>query len=134
MPTCRASELLLHVQRWILSGKAVHLSQPWLCSTLSCDCFVQLQYLHLWGPGAGPLFLFQDGFPLSRSRLLSFLQSSFQAAGPLVIALELELPLLQTRKAALIIPSRHWVVGCTMHLLYVCTPLVTILSVAARLS
>ena len=126
MPTCRASELLLHVQRWILSGKAVHLSQPWLCSTLSSDCVVQLP--------SPPGTWCWTSVSLSRSRLLSFLQSTLQAAGPLVIALELELPLLQTRKAALIIPSRHWVVGCTMHLLYMCTPLVTLLLVAARLS
>ena len=46
-----------------------------------CPVVSLLNYLHLRGPGAGPLFVYRDGTPLSRSRLSSFLQTTLQSAG-----------------------------------------------------
>ena len=46
-----------------------------------CPVLVLTNYLHLHGPGVGPLFIFQDGRPLSRALLSSFLQATLQAAG-----------------------------------------------------
>ena len=57
-----------------------------------CGCFICLfgcfslfseltSYLHLHGPGIGPLFIFQDGRPLLRALLPLVLQSTLQAAG-----------------------------------------------------
>ena len=96
-------------------ARLFHLSQPWLCSTLS-------NYPHLQGPGAGHLFLFQDGLFLGYCyfcnppfRLLAF-QGSF-----LAIALEFELSLLWLRKASLIISSRHFVDGQTTRTCYMCS-------------
>ena len=38
-------------------------------------------YLHLRGPGIEPLFIYQNGTPLSRSQLSSFLQTTLQSTG-----------------------------------------------------
>ena len=46
-----------------------------------CPVLVLTNYLHLRGPCAGPLFIFQDGCPLSRALLSSLLQATLQAAG-----------------------------------------------------
>ena len=50
-------------------------------SSSVCPVAALTHYLHLRGPGMGPLFIFPDGGPLSRARLSSFLQSTLQAAG-----------------------------------------------------
>ena len=46
-----------------------------------CPVLALTNYLHLCGPGVGPLFIFQDGRPLLRALLSSFLQATLQAAG-----------------------------------------------------
>ena len=46
-----------------------------------CPALALTNYLHLRGPGVGPLFIFQDGRPLLRALLSSFLQATLQAAG-----------------------------------------------------
>ena len=40
-----------------------------------------MRYLHLMGSRPGPLFIFQNGVPLSRSRLNSLLTMLFMSAG-----------------------------------------------------
>lgn len=40
-----------------------------------------VNYLDLRGLGPGPLFLYQDGSPLPRSKLSAFLKSTLQSAG-----------------------------------------------------
>ena len=46
-----------------------------------CPVISLVNYLHLRGPGPGPLFLYQDGSHLSRSKLFAFLKSTLQSAG-----------------------------------------------------
>ena len=46
-----------------------------------CPVVSLTNYLHLRGPGTGPLFIYQNGTPLSRSQLSSFLQTTLQSAG-----------------------------------------------------
>ena len=45
-----------------------------------CPVVSLTNYLHLHGPGTGPLFIYQNGTPLSRSQLSSFLQTTLQSA------------------------------------------------------
>ena len=103
-----------------------------------CHVTALSNYLHIQGPAAGPLFLFQDGLPLSRSRLSSFLQSTLQAAGvpgkfsghsfrigAATTAAQKGLP-------DLIKTLGRW--SNDAYLLYERTPVETIISVAAKLS
>ena len=46
-----------------------------------CPVVSLTNYLHLRRPGTGPLFIYQNGTPLSRSQLSSFLQTTLQSAG-----------------------------------------------------
>ena len=46
-----------------------------------CPVVSLTNYLHLCKPGPGPLFIYQNGTPLSRSQLSSFLQTTLQSAG-----------------------------------------------------
>jgi len=98
-------------------------------------------YLHLRGPGPGPLSLYQDGIPISRSKLSAFLITT---------------PYLQSAGVPGNFPSRNFRIGAATiatsrgipdhfiktigrwsgeaYLLYVRTPVDTILSVAGRLA
>ena len=92
-----------------------------------CPVTALSNYLHLLGPGARPLFPFQDGFPLSRFRLSSgkFSGHSFSIGAATTVA-QKGLPdhLIKT-------------LGCwssDAYLLYVRTLMETILLVTAKLS
>ena len=57
------------------------------CGSFSfCPVVSLTNYLHLRGPGTGPLFIYQYGTPLSRSQLSSFLQTTLQSAGTCIPA------------------------------------------------
>ena len=104
-----------------------------------CPVTALSNYLHIRGPAAGPLFLFQDGLPLSRSRLSSFLQSTLQAAG---VPEKFSGHSFRTRAATMAaqkgLPD-HLIrtLGCwssDAYLLYVRTLVETIISVTVKLS
>lgn len=105
-----------------------------LCPVLSLT-----NHLHLRGPGVEPLFIFQDGRPLSRALLSSFLQATLRAAGipgkfsghsfrigAATTAAERGVP------DYLIKTMCRW--SSDAYLLNVHTPVDTILSVAGRIS
>ena len=50
-------------------------------SFLLCPVVSLTNYLHLCRPGTRPLFIYQNGTPLSRSQLSFFLQSTLPSAG-----------------------------------------------------
>ena len=50
-------------------------------SFLLCPVVSLVGCLHLRRPGPSPLFIYQNGTPLSRFQLSSFLQSTLQSAG-----------------------------------------------------
>ena len=118
-----------------------------------CGCFIFLgrgsaplcpvsaltSYLHLCGPGSGPLFIFQDGRPLSRALLSLFLQSTSQAAGiPGKFSGHSFRIGAATTAAQRGVPDHliktmgRW--SSEAYLSYVRTPVNTILSVAGRIS
>ena len=80
-----------------------------------CPVSALTSYLHLRGPGIGPLFIFQNGRPLSRALLSSFLQTPCRQLAFLessqVTALELALLPRPPREAFLTTSSRPWVAG-----------------------
>ena len=103
-----------------------------------CPVLVFTNYLHLHGPGVGPLFIFQDGRPLSRALLSSFLGATLQAAGipgkfsdhsfrigAAITAAQRDVP------DHLIKTMGPW--SSDAYFLYVRTPVDTILSVAGRI-
>ena len=79
-----------------------------------CPVSALTSFLHLRGPGSGPLFIFQDGCPLSRALLLfcnpPYRQLAFPGSSQ-VTALELELQLRLPREAFLTTSLRPWVAG-----------------------
>ena len=90
-----------------------------------CPVVSLTNYLHLHGPGTGPLFIYQNGTPLSRSQLSSFLQTTLQSAdipgkfsGHIVFELELQLLLLG--RAFLTISLRLWGIGLVKLTCYMC--------------
>ena len=98
-----------------------------------------VNYLHLCGPGPGPLFLYQDGTPLSRSKLSAFLKSTLQSAGVPGNFTGHSFRIGAATTAAsrgipdhLIKTMGRW--SSEAHLLYVRTPVDTLLSVAGRLA
>ena len=104
-----------------------------------CPVTALTNYLQLRGPGTGPLFIYQDGSPLSRSRLSSFLQSTLQAAGiPGKFSGHSFRIGAATTAAQRGVPDHliktmgRW--SSDAYLLYVRTPVDTILSVAERLA
>ena len=104
-----------------------------------CPVVSLLNYLHLRGPGAGPLFVYRDGTPLSRPRLSSFLQTTLQSAGVPGKFSGHSFRIGAVTTAAtrgvpdhLIKTMGHW--SSEAYLLYVRTPAETILSVAGRLA
>ena len=108
-------------------------------SSSVCPVAALTNYLHLRGPGMGPLFIFQDGGPLSRARLSSFLQSTLQAAGiPGKVSGHSFRIGAATTAAQRGIPDHliktmgRW--SSEAYLLYVRTPVDGILSVAERIS
>ena len=112
-----------------------HGSAP-LCPVLTLTNYL---YLYLRGPGIGPLFIFQDGRPLPRALLSSFLQATLQEAGiPLKFSghgFRIGAATTATQRG---VPD-HLIktTGCLWseaYLFYVRTPVDTILSVAGRIS
>lgn len=104
-----------------------------------CPVVALTQYLHLRGSAIGPLFIFQDGRPLSRALLSSFLQSTLQAAGiPGKFSGHSFRIGAATTAAQRGIPDHliktlgRW--SSEAYLLYVRTPVESILSVAGRIS
>lgn len=104
-----------------------------------CPVTALTNYLHLRGPGSGPLFMYQDGSPLSRSQLSSFLQTTLQAAGiPGKFSGHSFRIGAATTAAQRGVPDHliktmgRW--SSDAYLLYVRTPVETILSVAERLA
>ena len=104
-----------------------------------CPVVSLVNYLHLRGPGPGPLFIYQDGTPLSRSKLSVFLKSTLQSAGvPGNFSGHSFRIGAATTAASRGIPDRliktmgRW--SSEAYLLYVRTPVDTILSVAGRLA
>ena len=104
-----------------------------------CPVLALTSYLHLRGPGKGPLFFFQDGRPLSRALLSSFLQSTLQAAGiPGKFSGHSFRIGAATTAAQRGVPDHliktmgRW--SSEAYLLYVRTPVDSILSVAGRIS
>ena len=98
-----------------------------------------LNYLYLRGPGAGPLFVYRDGTPLSRPWLSSFLQTTLQSAGvPGKFSGHSFRIGAATMAATRGVPDHliktmgRW--SSEAYLLYVRTPVETILSVAVRLA
>ena len=110
------------------------------CGSLPlCPVTALTNYLHLRGPGTGPLFIYQDGSPLSRSQLSSFLQTTLQAAGIPGKFSGHSFRIGASTTAAqrgvhdhLIKRMGRW--SLVAYLLYVRTPVETILSVAERLA
>ena len=106
------------------------------CGSFSlCPVVSSMNYLHLRGLGAGPLFVYQDGTPLSRPRLSSFLQTTLQSAGVPGKFSRHSFRIRAVTTAAmrgipdhLIKTMGHW--SSEASLLYVRTPVETILSVA----
>ena len=104
-----------------------------------CPVSALTSYLHLRGPGIVPLFIFQDGRPLSRALLSSFLQTTLQAAGiPGKFSGHSFRIGAATTAAQRGVPDHliktlgRW--SSEAYLLYVHTPVDTILSVAGRIS
>ena len=104
-----------------------------------CPVVSLLNYFHLHGPGAGPLFVYQDGTPLSRPQLSSFLQTILQLAGvPGKFSGHSFRIGAATTAATRGVPDHliktmgHW--SSEAYLLYVRTPVETILSVVGRLA
>ena len=104
-----------------------------------CPVLALTNYLYLRGPGVRPLFIFQDGRPLSRALLSSFLQATLQVAGisekfsghsfrigAAITAAQRGVP------DHLIKAMGRW--SSDAYLLYVRTPVDTNLSVAGRIS
>ena len=103
-----------------------------------CPVVSLTNYLHLHGPGIGALFIYQNGTPLSRSQLSSILQTTLQSAG---IPGKFSGHSFRIGAASccrkglpdhLIKTMGHW--SSEAYLLYVRTPVETILSVAGRLA
>ena len=59
-------------------GCFIHISRG---NSLLCAVQSLITYLHVQGKGAGPLFLFQGGRPLSRAALSDWLRRILSAAG-----------------------------------------------------
>ena len=104
-----------------------------------CPVLALTNYLHLRGPGIGPLFIFQDGRPLLRALLSSFLQTTLQAVGILGKFSGHSFRIGAATTAAqrgvpdhLIKTMGHWLTDA--YLLYVRTPVDTIFSVSGRIS
>lgn len=104
-----------------------------------CLVLALTNYLHLRRPGVEPLFIFQDGCPLSRALLSSFLQATLRAAGiPGKFSGHSFTIGAATTSAQrgvldhLIKTMGRW--SSDAYLLYVHTPVDTILSVAGRIS
>ena len=102
-----------------------------------CPAVSLTNYLHLRGPGTGPLFIYQNGTPLSR--LSAFLQTTLQSAGiPGKFSghsFRIEAATTAARKGLpdhLIKTMGRW--SSEAYLLYVRTPVETILSVAGQLA
>lgn len=85
------------------------------CSFPLCPVVSLTNYLHLCGPGNRPLFIYQNGTPLSRSQLSSFLQTILQSAGSAgnfsSHSFRIKLQLLLPGRASLTISLRLWGVG-----------------------
>ena len=62
------------------SGAGTHLYLGWTGSIL-CPVFAALAYLAIHPPTPGPLFVFQDGTPLSRDRLVSQMRDTLSQLG-----------------------------------------------------
>ena len=104
-----------------------------------CPVVSLVNYFHLCGPGPGPLFLYQDGTPLSRSKLSAFLKSTPQSAGVPGNFTGHSFRIGAATTAAsrgipdhLIKTMGRW--SSEAHLLYVRTPVDTLLSVASQLA
>ena len=104
-----------------------------------CPVVSLTNYLHLCGPGPGPLLIYQNGTLLSRSQLSSFLQTTLQSAGiPGKFSGHSFRIGAATTAARKGLPD-HLIntMGCwssEAYLLYLRTPVETILSVAGRLA
>ena len=89
-----------------------------------CPVVSLTNYLHLCGPGTSPLFIYQNGTPLSRSQLSSFLQTTLQQQLSLesspAIVLRLELQLLPPGRVFLTISLRLWGAGLVKLTCYMC--------------
>ena len=103
-----------------------------------CPVVSLTNYLHLRGPGPSSLFIYQNGTPLSRSQLSFFVQTTLQSAGiPGKFSghsFRIGAATTAARKGFpdhLIKTLGHW--SSEAYLLYVRTPVETILSVAGRL-
>ena len=104
-----------------------------------CPVVSLTNYLHLRRPGTGPLFIYQNGTPLSRSQLSSFLQTTLQSAGTpgkfSGHSFRIGAATTAARKGLpdhLIKTMGRW--SSEAYLLYVRTPVETILSVTGQLA
>ena len=104
-----------------------------------CPVVSLLNYLHLRGPGTGPLFVYQDGTPLSRPWLSLFLRTTLQSSSvPGKLSAYSFIIGAATTAAMRGIPDHliktmgHW--SSEAYLRYVHTPVETILSVAGKLA